>query len=343
MNWIRNNFRREFPPDGQYLVGVSGGRDSVALLHWLVEAGYKRLIVCHLNHQLRGRASDTDARFVEKLVASYKERIVGQAHRLPKIEGSKRSACSTTSTPHIALEIGTIDVRALATKKRLSIEMAARNARYEFFARLAKRTNCPTIFLAHHADDVVETFLINLFRGSGTTGLAAIREVSKRPIGSVNLTIVRPLLGVWRVDVDRYVRANRLKFREDASNKNLTPLRNRIRRRVIPYLEKTIGRNIRQSIWRAAMIAAEEEIWIESQFSNSTGDELPVGEMRELPIALQRRQIMKWLRAQNVSNIGFDIVESVRALLDQNSRVAKINLPRDRHARRRARKIFITD
>src|SRR6202035_3588660 len=102
-------------------------------------------------------------------------------------------------------------------------------------------------------------------RGAGTAGLASIREVSTRRIDDVDLTILRPLLGVWRSEIDDYVRKHRLKFREDASNTNLAPLRNRIRLRVIPYLEKNLGRNIRQTIWRSATIAAEEEDWIEDQ------------------------------------------------------------------------------
>lgn len=314
LNQIQNkNFLRRFPPDRQYLIAVSGGRDSVALLHWLIGCGYKKLIVCHLNHRLRGRASDADARFVKKLAGD----------------------CDLDFT------VESVNVRELAQKKKVSIEAAARDARYKFFARVAKQEKCRTIFLGHHADDVVETFLINLFRGSGTSGLSAIRESLKRRIGQVDLTIVRPLLGIWRGEIDRYVRAHRLKFREDASNKDLGPLRNRIRHRVIPYLEKTLGRNIRQTIWRAAMIAAEEETWIENQLPNSIGDEVPVVETRDLPVALQRRQIMKWLRAQGINNVGFDVVESVRGLLDHDSGAAKVNLAQDRHVRRRARKIFI--
>jgi tRNA(Ile)-lysidine synthase len=323
VNRTQENFLSKFAPDGRFLVGVSGGRDSVALLHWLIDSGYKNLIVCHLNHQLRGRASNTDARFVEKLARK----------------------CD------VDVAIGSTNIRALAAKRKMSIETAAREARYAFFAKISKSKRCRTIFLGHHADDVVETFLINLFRGAGTAGLSSIREVSKRRIADVDLTIVRPLLRIWRSEIDRYVRAHRLKFREDASNKNLAPLRNRIRRRVIPYLEKTLGRNIRQSIWRAAMIAAEEQSWIESELPDSLDADLGAGasakaalsvaNLRALPVALQRRAILKWLRTHSVANVGFDVVENVRALLDHNSRVAKINLPQDRHVRRRAGKIFI--
>ena len=223
----------------------------------------------------------------------------------------------------------------------MSIEAAAREARYAFFARTARRRNCRTIFVAHHADDLVETFLINLFRGAGSAGLSAMREISTRRIHGVDLTIVRPFLCVWRKEIDDYIGEHQLRFREDATNKNLTPLRNRIRHRIIPYLEKMLGRNIRQNIWRTAMIAAEEEKWIESELPDSTHADLSVAKLRGLPIALQRRAVLKWLRAQNVSDVGFEAIERVRSLADRVAHTAKVNLPQDRHARRRAGKIFL--
>ena len=351
MDWIQINPQlfSSFPPDSRYLVGLSGGRDSIVLLHCLFDLGYRRLIVCHLNHQLRGRSSAADARFVQGLVAKYNgkivcqpsRKIVWQALRLPSVRAGKRSAYPTTRVANVDLELGSADVRALAKRNKTSIETAARQARYSFFAGVAKRRRCHTIFLAHHADDLVETFLINLFRGAGATGLAAMREVSTRRIEDVDLTIVRPLLSVWRDEIDSYVRERRLKFREDASNKSLAPLRNRIRHRIIPYLEKTLGRSIRQNIWRTAMIAADEEKWIESELRDSTHADLSVVKLRALPIALQRRALLKWLRAQNVSDVGFDAIERVRSLADRDTRIAKVNLPENRHARRRAGKIFI--
>jgi tRNA(Ile)-lysidine synthase len=331
---------RDFPPDARYLIGVSGGRDSVALVHWLTSLGYERLIVCHLNHRLRGRSGDADARFVNRLVERYHQEVVGQALRLPGARIGKRSARPTTSGG-IEFELGSANIRALGKQQKMSIETAAREARYAFFAEIARRQKCRTIFVAHHADDLVETFLINLFRGAGNAGLAAMREISTRRIDGVDLTIVRPFLCVWRKEIDDYVREQRLRFREDATNKNLTPLRNRIRHRIIPYLERMLGRNIRQNIWRTAMIAADEEKWIDSELSDSTHPDFSVVKLRALPIALQRRALLKWLRAQNVSDIGFDAIERVRSLADRDTRIAKVNLPENRHARRRAGKIFL--
>jgi tRNA(Ile)-lysidine synthase len=315
VNWIqiKTKLLRSFSPDARYLIGISGGRDSVALLHWLINLGYKKLIVCHLNHQLRGLSSDADARLVENL--------------------SERFG--------VEFELGAANVRVLAKKKKISLETAAREARYSFFANAAKRHRRRTIFLAHHADDLVETFLLNLIRGAGLTGLAAMRDVSTRSIDGVDLTILRPLLSVWRSEIDKYVQEYHLRFREDATNKNLATTRNRIRNRIIPYLEKILGRNIRQNIWRTAMIAAEEEKWIDNELPDSTNVDLSVPKLRALSVALQRRAILKWLRTQNVSEVGFDVIERVRSLADPEAPIAKVNLPRDSHARRRAGKIFI--
>jgi tRNA(Ile)-lysidine synthase len=327
---------RDFPPKRRYLIAVSGGRDSVALLHWLISLGYERLIVCHLNHRLRGRSGDADARFLKRLVQRCNQQMLGLSCTRP----GKRSA-RPTKDGGIEFELSSANIRAFGRKQKMSIEAAAREARYAFFAETARRRNCRTIFVAHHADDLVETFLINLFRGAGNTGLSAMREISTRRIDGVDLTIVRPFLCVWRKEIDHYVREERLRFREDATNKNLTPLRNRIRHRIIPYLEKTLGRNIRQNIWRTAMIAADEEKWIESELDDATHADFSVAKLHALPIALQRRALLKWLRAQNISDIGFEVIERVRSLADRDTRIAKVNLPENRYARRRAGKIFL--
>src|SRR5689334_13647303 len=126
MNWIQTNknFVRAFPPDRKYLVGVSGGRDSVALLHWLTAREYSQLVVCHFNHRLRAKASERDAKFVENLAAKYNAEFATES----------------------------VDVREFAAKQKMSIEAAAREVRYNFFAQVAERTRAHTIFIGHHAD-----------------------------------------------------------------------------------------------------------------------------------------------------------------------------------------------
>lgn len=305
----------QFPSTKQYLIGVSGGRDSVALLHQLVAVGYRRLIVCHLDHQLRGAASRADAKFVERLAAKL----------------------------HCRFELGRSDVAALARTSKQSIETAGRTARYEFFARVARRRRCGTIFLAHHADDLVETFLLNLFRGTGPAGFAGMREIASRQVAGTELKIIRPLLRIWREEIDAYVKAHRLQYREDATNKTLGPARNRVRRRLIPSIEKQLGRKVRASLWRAAILAADEADWLDGlvDAEQSKAERLDVVKLRAQPTALQRRTIRQWLQGRGVGDLDFESIERVRALLDPANSAAKTNLPGDRHVRRRAKKIFI--
>ena len=308
-------FVRDFPPSNRYLIGVSGGRDSIALLHLLVANGYKNLVVCHLNHQLRGASSRGDARFVEKVARNLK----------------------------LDCEIGSTDVGALAKRSKLSIETAARFARFAFFVEVARRRCCLRIFLAHHADDLVETALLNLFRGASPGGMAAMRKISIHRIGKTKLTILRPLLGVWRSEIDSYVNQRHLKFREDATNAVLHSSRNKIRHRILPDIEKQFSRDVRKTIWRAAQIWSEEEALLDSLVSAEmiSVPHLMVASVRKMPVALQRRAILRWLRARKIADVSFDIVENVRSLIKPGAKIAKVNLPRDQHAHRRAGKIFI--
>ena len=302
---------RDFPPQKRYLVAVSGGRDSVTLLHWLLASGYRKLVVCHLDHRLRARSSAADARFVARLAAAN----------------------------DLAFETAVVEVRKLAAATKQSIEAAARAARYAFFAEVARRRRCRTIFLGHHADDLVETCLINLFRGAGLRGQRGIAAVTTHRIANLQLTVVRPLIGVWRSEIDAYVRANDLRFREDATNRAVDSLRNRMRHRIIPFLEKEFGRDIRTTVRRAALIAADEDALFGSLLP-VIAERLDVKQLRSLPIALQRRALARWLNAHAVSEVGFAMIEAVRSLIEGESR-AKVNLTGDRHARRRAGELFV--
>ena len=120
-------------------------------------------------------------------------------------------------------------------------------------------------------------------------------------------------------------------------------MRNRLRRRIIPYIEKQFGRKVRMSIWRTATIVAEEEKIFETllpqTLSGTTA--LSVQSLAPMPLAVRRRALHEWLRASDVPDVSYDLIERVRALLDPANRVAKTNLPGNRHVRRRAGKIFI--
>ena len=298
----------------RYLVGVSGGRDSVALLHALLDAGFKRLIVCHLNHGLRGRAAAGDARWVQAL--------------------AKRLGLECVSEK--------ADVAQLATETGQSLETTARNTRYGFFARVARRRRCRALFLAHHADDQVETLLFNLFRGTGRAGLGGMSPESERTVDGVRLRVLRPLLGVWREQIDLYISEHAIPFREDESNRAVDFTRNRIRHELLPLLERVFGRDVRGAVWRTATLLRAEEDWLAALAGEEPGVELDVPLLRKMPLAQQRRRILAWLRQNGVPDAGFDPVETVRSLLETAPRSpAKVNLPGNWHARRRAGRLFL--
>ena len=300
----------------RYLVGVSGGRDSVALLHWLkFDVCCRDIIVCHLNHSLRGRDSGSDARFVRNLAKSYNYQF----------ESEKK------------------DVRKISKQNKSSIEVTARDERLVFFAKVSRKWRCKRVILAHHADDNVETVLMNLFRGSGK--LTGIRKESKIVSNGVSVELLRPLLSVWRSDIDSYVMANSIRYREDISNQSNDFLRNRVRNTLIPSLRKIFQRDITKSVSRAAEVSMREsdmidQILLSNEFLWINKNELPLAKLNKLNDALQARAILSWLRKANVPGVGFTEVELVRSLIKDES-TAKINLPGGKHARRRNKVIFI--
>jgi tRNA(Ile)-lysidine synthase len=302
------------PRTRRLLVGVSGGIDSTALLHALVQQGFRKITILHLNHGLRGAAATADAAFVKRL-----------ARRL-------------------ALPILTArtDVAALARDHKLSFETAARQARYSFFARAARQTRCRTLLLAHHADDQAETFLFNLLRG-GASGLGGMRPRTLREIDGVKLEILRPWLALWRSEIEAYAAREKIRYRDDASNTSLRHTRNRLRSRVLPMLAREFGRDIRQSLWRAAEVLSAQQEWLDqsNQSLSLTGKQLPIPALRALPEALQRHAIHQWLRHHRTPQISFALIESIRALLPPGAPKSKVNLPAGKFARRRAGILFI--
>lgn len=293
------------------LVGVSGGRDSAALLHAMIGAGLEQLVVCHLDHALRPD-SEADAWFVAELAGQY----------------------------GLPFEADRVDVAALAQDRGLSIEAAAREARFEFFAQVARAHWIPRVVLAHHADDQVETLLLNLFRGSGRTGLTAMQPVAVREVYGARLELHRPLLGVWRDEIAAYARKHRLKFHEDESNADPRFTRNRVRHELLPAIEKTFDRDVKRALWRTASVLAAEEDYLSTQTPRTSAEPLDVADLKALPVALRRRAILGWLRCNGIADVGFDDVEAVCALVAQ-LKPAKVNLAGGRHARRTAGKLRI--
>lgn len=293
-------------PGQHVLVAVSGGADSVALLHLLsrlARRGRFRLTVVHLNHRIRGAEADGDARFVQAL-----------ARRL-------RLACV----------VGSADVRRQAARRGISLEMAAREARRRFFVTIARRTGADAVATAHTADDQAETVLLRLVRGSGSQGLGGMAPVTMWR----NLRIIRPFLALDRREVLRYLKGQGLAWREDPSNGDTVFLRNRVRHEVLPLLEARLNPRVRPALLRTAEILREESRWLEqltvalSARCMDAGGGLAIGRWRALPIAAQRRVLRAWLlRPGKVApeRLDFDLIERLRRFL-QGREGRRVSLP----------------
>lgn len=299
----------------RWLVGVSGGADSVALLHLLAEAGFRKLVVCHLDHGLRGRASVGDARFVKGLAVKL----------------------------GLSCEIGRADVAALMDARGDSMETAARHARHAFFAACAKKHNCRRVVLAHHADDQAETVLWNLLRGS--RGLKGMRETQEFVTeAGVVLEIHRPLLAVRRADLAGWLVFRKLKWREDASNAEPIAVRNRLRNEALPLLADIADRDPVAALARGAA-DAEEAGELESWALDQAGvldpqGRLHLGALRKLPPVLQRIALRKFLADHRVPALDRALIERAMSLFDV-ANPAVVNLPGGARLRRREARLWV--
>ena len=259
------------------LLGVSGGVDSVALF-WILQTIREKIsfqmIVGHLNHGWRGRESANDARFVQAL-------------------------CRRSKIPCIVEKMNSTFPSG---KKSGGREAEARVARYDFFHRTAREHACRVVAVAHHRDDRVETLLINLLRGSGPAGLTGIGAES-----TINgLKIIRPMIDLSRTEIERYCQQRKLKWREDASNRNINLLRNRIRGELLPLLEQDYNPKVREALDRLGRILDEENRWADDHAlqaynrirrpdPNSPPEKITLSFISSQPVALVRRCLRLWL------------------------------------------------
>ena len=200
-----------FPSGQTVLLAVSGGRDSVVMAHLVHRAGIP-FEIAHCNFNLRPGDCDRDEAFVRRLAESY----------------------------GVPCHVASFDTRAVAAATGESIEEAARRLRYEFFAQLITHNSelITVLATAHHRDDSIETFFLNLFRGTGIAGLHGIRPTSHLTLPTSHLTVVRPLLCFSRADIDAYVAEHGLEYVEDYTNSELDARRNRIRHQLMPLLRE---------------------------------------------------------------------------------------------------------
>ncbi len=289
------------------VVGVSGGADSLCLMHALIQLGYP-VLVGHLDHSLRPESAD-EAQAVQRFATELGAPVV----------------CSKE------------DVAAYARRNRESIEEAARTLRYGFLFRLAQEQDAQAVAVAHTADDQVETVLMHLLRGAGLTGLRGMAYRSLPNPWSGEIPLVRPLLGVWREEIVRYLEQYHLQATLDASNLDMTYYRNRLRHEALPYLD-TLNPGIRQRLWKTAELLREEEDLIEAITAKAWQDCALIVEekaiafdadrLRQQPLAVQRR-LFRWAIARlrpSLRNIDFESIERALAFLRSPTRSSQTDL-----------------
>ena len=194
------------------LVAISGGADSVALLDVLLRAGYM-CVAAHCNFHLRGAESERDAAFVKELCAQW----------------------------NVPMEMKDFDTKAYASAHNVSIEVAARELRYAWFAEVARQQGCQAIAVGHHQNDQAETLLLNLKRGTGLRGLAGMRPISTNPMVPEGVHIVRPLLCTTRDYIEHYLRDKRqLNWVNDSTNSDTSITRNAVREQLRSYTKAEI-------------------------------------------------------------------------------------------------------
>jgi tRNA(Ile)-lysidine synthase len=298
-------------PEEIVVVGVSGGADSVCLLHvlakWRKGLGIN-LHVAHLNHQLRGVESEADARYVSDLAGSL----------------------------DIPVTIDRQDVAAYRLGRNFSVEEAARELRYAFFTRVAGEVGANRIAIGHTKDDQVETILMHILRGTGVTGLCGLAPCSPMvydsqgislPAKRSNILVIRPLLDITREETKSYCQEHRLDPRIDSSNVSLSFLRNRIRLQLLPQLRQ-YNPSVDQALLRLADIAREDIAFIEQQASvlwdevarqENNAIYLDRKQIASLPIALQRQLLRTTVTrlAGDTRDIEASHIEAARSLLDK--------------------------
>ena len=199
-----------FKRDDKLILGISGGADSVCLMHILLALGCS-FELAHCNFNLRGEESDADEDFVKELAKKYQLKI----------------------------HVKQFDTLSYASENKISAQMAARDLRYAWFDKLLINSSAKYLAIAHHANDDVETFFINLVRGSGLKGFLGIKEK--------NNSIVRPLLEVSRLEIEHFLQVRGLFFRDDSSNISVKYLRNKIRHELMPLLSE-MNPSIQQTV-----------------------------------------------------------------------------------------------
>jgi tRNA(Ile)-lysidine synthase len=287
-------------PGARVVAAVSGGPDSVCLFHVLRELAPRLCFavagIAHLNHKLRGEASDQDEHFTATLAAEYGVAFYGSEVEVAGMGGN--------------------------------LEQDARRARLGFFQSLIEQRQCDAVATGHTRDDQAETVLFRLLRGSGLAGLAGILPVTREGL-------IRPLLAVTRAEVEEFLKTRGIAWREDASNCDDGFARNRIRHTLLPALVRDWNPEISPALARLADTALEEEQWWESEIerlaarllvSEKGGWETSAAEVATLPRAVARR-LIRLAAGRMGQSFDLDAVERVLDLAGRTAGRGTLDLP----------------
>jgi len=291
------------------VVGVSGGPDSIALLHllWSIRDEYNlKLHVVHLNHMLRGKEAEEDAKYVEEFCGNL---------------GIKSFIFSR-------------DVSKYSKEKGITFEEGGRELRYKLFYEIAKKTNSNKIAIAQNSNDQAETVLMRLMRGSGLEGLAAINYIRDD-------MIIRPLLDITRSEIEGYCEANNLNPRIDKTNLESIYTRNKIRLELIPYIQKNFNPNIIETLCRTSNILRDENDYLEEEafekyhkiLERETEDliEINLKAFNALHVSMKRRLIRIIIQELkgDLKNITLNHINQSIDIIREGKVNSKLNLPQD--------------
>lgn len=256
-------------------VAVSGGADSVALLRTLHMLN-RNCIAIHINHKLRGKDSDDDQQFVADLA-------------------------NELNIPFIC---HTYDTSILAKEKKISIEMAGRYIRHDVFSNLESKW----IALGHHSHDQAENFLMSMINGGSLDGLSGMSDLQKFE----KFNIIRPFLNKTRLEIFDWLQSNNWKWREDKSNYDISFLRNRIRHKLLPIIEKEFNAEFVKTINKSMLILKDDNHYLNSITNNHNDTSIKVA-----PFNIQQRYVRNWLHSFHINRVCFDTIKKIAQLLNK--------------------------
>jgi len=327
---ILNILKKTLKKNDKIILGMSGGPDSVFLYHFLKQIP-NTTILAHINHNLRGKESDKDQKFIEEL------EIKNINTNKTKLE----TVSSTKLKKQNIIEIKNIDLQKISKEKKQNLEDCGRQERYKFFTKLAKKHQASYILTAHHANDNLESIILHFSRGAtikGLTGIAKLQKLESKTQNSKNIYIFRPLLEISKAEILAYLKEKQIPYREDKSNTDTKYKRNLIRHEIIPKLQeinpsiiKTIANNKANLTEIQEFLETSAKTWIkqqhtqsiQSQENNTTNTQIikyNVNKFNTQATALKKQIILEIYKEKinNTENIQSKNLAEVCKLIEKN-------------------------